>query len=386
MITQEIEHLITKYLFQSANAEELDRLNTWIQYPGNEVIFKDYVKTHFAITLAMNDPDTEQIRLKLLKEIRKGTSEKKIRLKSVYKYAAIALFFVGFGYYLQQTLLDNIQIERISPKVDAVTLEFGNGEVEIIADDATSELVNTEGKVVGVQKGKKLVYDKNTSEIKLSYNTLSVPKGKQFSIELYDGTKVFLNAESSLRYPTTFLPNEGRKVFLTGEAYFEVAHNNKSPFIVNTQQLDIKVYGTTFNVSNYPEEESTEVVLLEGSVSLMHNSNLDISNNEFFLDPGFKGSYNKEARTIDKEKVNTSIYTSWRNGNLVFRDLSFEKIIQKLERHYNVIIINNNKTLANETFNATIETQHETMEQVLNYFNKVYQIEYQIVENKIIIN
>jgi hypothetical protein len=74
------------------------------------------------------------------------------------------------------------------------------------------------------------------------------------------------------------------------------------------------------------------------------------------------------------------------NGNLVFRNISFENIIEKLQRHYNVIIINNNKKLATETFNATIETEHETIEQVFNYFNKVYQIEYKIIENKIIIN
>src|SRR5690606_11075231 len=144
--------------------------------------------------------------------------------------------------------------------------------------------------------------------------------------------------------------------------------------------------GTTFNITNYPEDESSEVVLLEGSVSLMDEGSVGVARDEVFLEPGFKGEFNKVERKITKEKVNTSIYTSWRNGNLVFRDISFENIIQKLERHYNVIIINNNKDLDKETFNATIETQHETIEQVFNYFNKVYRIKYKIVENKIIID
>lgn len=382
MITQDIESLISKYLFQSANSEELEKLNKWIQVDDNEEVFKDYVKTHFAITLSMNNPDIEQIRSELLREIRKDENVRNLRFRSICKYVAIALLFMGLGYFLQQELFEGGDIEKLSPKVDAITLQLSNGDLEIISEEGNSKVFSQTGNVIGVQQGGKLVYEENVSEKEIQYNTLNVPRGKQFSIELSDGTVVYLNAESSIKYPTTFLPGGHRKVFLTGEAYFKVAHNNESPFIVNTQQLDIKVYGTVFNVSNYPEEESTEVVLLDGSVSLMHHNSKD----EFFIDPGFKGSFNKGDYTIIKEKVNTSIYTSWRNGNLVFRDLSFEKIIQKLERHYNVIIINNNKKLAKETFNATIETQHETIEQVLNYFNKVYQIDFEIVENKIIIN
>lgn len=387
MISQEISHLITKFLFRSATAEELDELTVWIQHPGNGILFKDYIKTHFAITLSMNNANLDQIREQLRKEIKKDKSiVYRYRLRSVFKYAAIAVFFMGIGYFLQQALLDSSATESIAPREDAITLQLGNGNVEVISEDGTSQVVNASGEVVGVQQGKKLVYGDNASERKLVYNTLNVPKGKQFSIELSDGTQVHLNAESSIKYPVTFLPQGQRQVFLTGEAFFEVAHDPNVPFIVNTQQLGVKVYGTSFNIANYPEDESTEVVLLEGSVSLMEEAGDGVAQNEVFLEPGFKGNFNKVEGTITKEKVNTSIYTSWRNGNLIFRDISFENIIEKLERHYNVIIINNNKNLAKETFNATIETQHETIEQVFNYFNKVYRIEYKIVENKIIID
>ena len=387
MFSQEIRHLIIKYLFRSATAQELDELNLWIQIPGNEFFFKDYIKTHFAITLSMNNADIDQIREQLRKEIKKDKSiVYRYRLRSVFKYAALAVFFMGIGYFFQQVLMDSVPMESIAPREDAITLQLDNGDIEVISEDGTSQVVNVNGKVIGVQQGKKLVYGDNVSEKKLVYNTLNIPKGRQFSIELSDGTQVHLNAGSSIKYPTTFLPKEQRQVFLTGEAFFEVAHDPNIPFIVNTQQLNVKVYGTTFNIANYPEDESTEVVLLEGSVSLMDEGSIGGSGEEIFLQPGFKGSFNKVERRITKEKVNTSIYTSWRNGNLIFRDISFENIIEKLERHYNVTIINNNKNLAKETFNATIETQHETIEQVFNYFNKVYRIEYKIVENKIIID
>lgn len=387
MISQEFSHLIIKYLFRSATAKELDELNLWIQIPGNDFFFKDYIRTHYAITLSMNNADIDQIREQLRKVIKKDKSVVyRYRLKSVFKYAALAVFFMGIGYFLQLTLLDNGPIERIAPREDAITLQLGNGNIEVISEGGTSEVVNINGEVIGVQQGKKLVYGDNVSEKKLVYNTLNVPKGRQFSIELSDGTQVHLNAESSIKYPVTFLSKEQRQVFLTGEAFFEVAHDPNVPFIVNTQQLDVKVYGTTFNIANYPEDEWTEVVLLEGSVSLMDEGSVGVARDEVFLEPGFKGNFNKIERKITKEKVNTSIYTSWRNGNLIFRDIPFENIIEKLERHYNVTIINNNKDLDKETFNATIETQHETIEQVFNYFNKVYRIKYKIVENKIIID
>ena len=385
MIPQEVEHLIIKFLSKSATAEELDRLNTWIQDTDNEDVFKEYVKTHFATTLAMNNPDLKWVRTDLLKEIRSETHKKRGRGKSVFKYAAMAVLFISLGYFLHNELPDRDANQPIAPKIDAITLQLGNGEIKVISGEGTVEVLSEEGNVLGVQKGQKLVYEEQETREEVSYNTLRVPKGKQFYIELADGTEVHLNAESSLKYPTTFLAGEERKVFLTGEAYMEVAHNANIPFVVNTGQLDVKVYGTSFNIANYPEDESTEVVLVEGSVSLRNAVNSRNYIDEVFLEPGFKGSFNKEVGSVEKEKVNTSLYTSWKSGNIVFRDLSFDKIIQKLERSYNVVIINNNKDLAKETFNATIETQHETIEQVLHYFNKVYEIDYIIVENKIVI-
>ncbi|WP_026814925.1 FecR family protein [Arenibacter certesii] len=385
MISQEVEHLIIKFLSKSATAEELDRLNTWIQDLNNEDVFKEYVKTHFASALAMNNPDLKEVRSTLLKEIRSETHKKRRRFKSVFKVAAMAIVFVGLGYLIQNEWTGSDTKENIAPKIDAITLQLGNGDIKVISEEGSVEVLSEEGELIGVQKGQKLVYQEQGAQEKVRYNTLRVPKGKQFNVELSDGTVVYLNAESSLKYPTTFLAGEERKVFLTGEAFMEVAHDANTPFVVNSGQLDVKVYGTSFNIANYPEDESTEVVLVEGSVSLRGASNSQDVKEEVFLEPGFKGSFDKEVGSVVKGKVNTSLYTSWKSGNLVFRDLSFDKIIQKLERSYNVVIINNNKALAKETFNATIETQHETIEQVLNYFNKVYEIDYIIVENKIVI-
>jgi len=337
--------------------------------------------------LAMNDPDINKLRKQLKKQIKK---DKNVFYGRSYtpalKYAAIAIIFLGIGLLIKSDILINKSTEAIHPRSEAIQLVLDNGEIEIISENGTSLVTDSKGKVIGSRKGNKLVYQ-DVNEIKdLSFNTLSVPNGKQFTITLSDGTNVHLNAGSSLRYPVSFLKGEQRQVFLMGEAYFDVTHSDQNPFVVNAQNLDILVHGTKFNVSNYPEDKDTEVVLLDGSVSLSESNVPSGEQEEVFLKPGFKGVYNKSGSNISKQEVNTSIYTSWMKGNLVFRDVAFENIIQKLERHYNVVIINNNTKLATETFNATIETKHETIEQVFNYFNKVYQIEYQILDNKIIIN
>lgn len=387
MISEEIEKLIIKFLNRSSNTKDLDVLNNWIGEEGNYAIFKDYVKTHYAITLAMNDPDINKLREQLQKEIRR---DKNVfygrRYAPALKYAAIAIIFLGIGLLIKSDIFINTPKEAIQPRLEAIQLVLDNGEIEIISEKGTSLVKDSKGKVIGSRNGNKLVYQ-GVNKIKdLSFNTLSVPNGKQFTITLSDGTNVHLNAGSSLRYPVSFIKGKKRQVFLMGEGYFDVAHSDQNPFVVNAQNLDILVHGTKFNVSNYPEDRDTEVVLLDGSVSLSESSDSKEEREEVFLKPGFKGVYNKSGSNISKQEVNTSIYTSWMKGNLVFRDVAFENIIQKLERHYNVVIINNNAKLATETFNATIETKHETIEQVFNYFNKVYQIEYQILDNKIIIN
>lgn len=385
---KEIEIIIIKYFSQSANMADLDILNQWIEVPENQEIFQEYVKTHFAITLAMNDPDIKSVKKALLKEIRKEQKRvRTYRLRTMMKYAAVAVVFLGIGILMQKNIFnDNSSKEIIVPKKDEITLKLANGNVKIISSDGTSKVYDANGKVVGQQNGKELVYTNDGTATKLVYNTLSIPNGKRFNITLSDGTVVYLNAGSSMTYPVQFIKNKSRKIYLTGEAYFDVAHDKKHAFIVNANKLDVQVYGTKFNVSNYQEDEETDVVLVDGSVSMSQAGQPLKNKNEFFLTPGYKGTFNKEDKKISNEKVNTSLYTSWMTGNLVFRNESFENIIKKLERHYNVRIINNNKNLAHETFNATIETDHETIEQVFNYFKKVYQIDYSIVENKIIIN
>ena len=386
MISPEIENRIVKFVNKSANAGDLKALEEWIQEPQTHSIFREFVKTHFAITIGMSNPDPNAIRERLLKEIRK---EKRLHfvhtMRSVLKYSAVIIFILGLGYFFRNEI-SNLDTEVIVvPKDEAITLQLENGDIKVIKEDGASEVLDANGNIVGNQHGTKLVYDKEIIIEKLVYNTLKVPNGKRFDVVLSDGTHVFLNAGTSLKYPIKFIQGKNRKVFLNGEAFFDVTKDEEHPFVVNAQALDVQVLGTKFNMTTYDEDAKSEVVLVEGSIAM--NSENAVSESEgTILEPGFKGSYDKSEGVITTQKVNTSIYTSWISGNVIFRNAAFDSIVKKLERLYNVTIINNNEQLANERFNANIEVDNETIEQVLNYFNKVYQIEYTIVNNKIVIN
>ncbi len=385
MISPQIEKLLIKFFHKTISSNEMEILDDWIKKPNNQSIFKDYVKTHYAITLGMHDSNLDEIKENLLTEIRK---EKSLfyssRLRVLYKYAAVAVLFLGIGYLLQQGVLNNNETLLI-PEEKTITLKMENGDIKVISEDGDIKVTDVSGTIVMQQEGTRLVYNNEVTAEKLKYNTLTIPYGKRFDIVLSDGTHVFLNSGSSIKYPIQFIPGNPRKVFLEGEAFFDVSKDEKHPFIIEAQGLDVKVLGTKFNVSTYPNDIETEIVLVEGSVSLNSSENKSKGKQDVILKPGSKGTFDNFRHTISTQNVNTSIYTSWIEGTIVFRNTPFDDIIKKLERQYNVTIINNNKDLAKETFNASFEIDKETINEVLHYFNKAHQINYQIINNKIVI-
>ncbi|WNH09502.1 FecR family protein [Thalassobellus suaedae] len=193
---------------------------------------------------------------------------------------------------------------------------------------------------------------------------------------------VHLNSGSSLKYPIKFIEGKNRRVFLSGEAYFSVTKDAKHPFIVNAKDLNVKVYGTKFNVSAYSEDTLTDVVLVEGSVGMYANN--ETSNKGTILIPGTKGSFNRVNQNISSENVDTLIYTSWMDGGLFFRKMTFKNIAKKLERHYNKKIIISNTQLENEIFNANFKD--EPIENVLGYLKESFSINYTIENDTIYIN
>ena len=382
MISTKEKNLIVKYLTKQASFTELDELGVWLEQSSNEEEFINYVKINYAIDFNMKKFDSVNSKKQLIELINKEKKVYKLsKLKNFTKYVAVAIFFLSLGYLYQNKYFFNKPSHTI--KSENVTLQLENGNIEVINENGSSKVVDAQGNIVGSQDGTELVYNNEVEKETLIYNTLNIPYGKRFKIKLSDGTIVHLNAGTSLKYPVKFIEGKERKVFLKGEAFFNVAKDAKHPFIVNSDELNVQVLGTQFNVSSYPEDTVTDVVLVEGSVNLHLETNKKIEN-DIVLKPGFKGSFNKDEANIDTKRVLTNIYTSWVNGELFFRNITFDNILKKMERHYNVTIINKNLSLSQEEFNASF--REAPIEKILEYFEITYNIEYTINENNIIIN
>ncbi len=211
-----------------------------------------------------------------------------------------------------------------------------------------------------------------------------VPYGKKFELMLADGTKAYLNSGSSIKYPTHFLGKGDREVFLTGEAFFEVAKDKERPFVIYADAIGIEVLGTKFNVSSYPEDHTINTVLVEGSVSVFvkeeGKSNEKRTAN---LEPGHMATWNRDLNDISFEEVDVDMYVAWIGGKITFNHLAFKDIVKKLERHYNVSIQNTNKVLDEEVFTASFDK--ETLEEVLNTFSRNFAIQFNIENNQVVI-
>lgn len=306
------------------------------------------------------------------------------RHRSWLKYATIAaslLLLLGIGISYQ--FGDFSKNDTPILNGNEITLQLENGEIQVISEGKKVNVKDADGKIIGTQTGNKIVYNTATSDGKLVYNTLKVPYGKRFELQLSDGTSIHLNAGTTLKYPIQFIAGQNRQVYLDGEAFFDVSKDKMHPFVVNADELNVRVLGTHFNVSNYPEDEMTEVVLVEGSVGLYESKKQFDALKNTILKPGFKGSFDKNNNTISTKSVDTEVYTAWVDGELYLRNMSFENISKKLERQYDVTIINKNPKLANEKFNASFK--EEPIEKVLSYFNDVYGIKYTITNKQVTI-
>lgn len=388
MIPSHIEIDILKFLDNTATVQQLRELEEWLEDPVNKEIFNDYVLMHYAINTGLNKMDDRPLKDELVQKIKRGKTKSPKKLstpkrlsRTLLKCAAVFLLFVG-AYFLLDHSVDSGQKTPI--KGDQITLQLDNGEVEIISEDDLRSILDMEGSEVGFQNGNQLNYNKGYRSGKLIYNQLSIPNGKKFDLVLSDGTKVFLNSGSSIKFPVQFLPGQNREVTLTGEAYFEVKKDSIDPFIVHMADLKVRVLGTEFNLSSYPEDNQITTVLVQGSVGL-YNGDVYAPATTTYMKPGFRGVYDHSGGNIAIDEVDTDLYTGWKSGKLAFRGVQFKNIVKKLERIYNVSIVNNNKELGEQYFSASFD-KDDPMEQIFASFRTSYRFTYTIENEKITIN
>lgn len=201
---------------------------------------------------------------------------------------------------------------------------------------------------------------------------VSADRGEKAGVTLPDGTKIRLNAESSLSYMPDF-GKDLRKVELKGEAYFEVTKNEDKPFVVHTRYLDIEVLGTSFNVYSYEQEEVIEMALVSGKIKVVTRSE---PSHMVFLSPNEKALFNKNLGNITVEKTDNRFETAWLRGDLVFRSTKLSDVIAKLERKYGVNIHLNDPSLAEDMFTGNFDSEYivEVMDLLERHYGFTYEI------------
>lgn len=357
--------LIYKYLNNQASEKEVALLFEWIE--ASEEHKQEFIalKKIALINPKSNKPNIYQWN-KIKAQLHKSPQKRPLKyLNYAVGFLCILYFFIfsPFEKAPAPASLDN-----------QITLQTHTGKKEVLLENSTKRIENSTGGLVAKQNDKEIVYYKQKETPKIAYNTITVPYSKTFKVSLSDGSVIYLNAGSSLTYPEQFKPNSNRVVVLEGEAMFEVAKDPNSPFIVQANQVDIEVLGTTFNVSSYLEDGFTSCVLVEGAVRL---SAKDHPENSLVLTPNEKSVWQFSEKTFSKELVNTKYYTSWVNGELVFRNTPFAVISKKIERYYDVKFINNNTFLAKQTFTGTIKIKESKVEDILELFKIDTKFEYQ---------
>ncbi|WP_420601754.1 FecR family protein [Flagellimonas sp.] len=286
------------------------------------------------------------------------------RLKRNYvlKIAALFVGLIGTAYLIFLAVAPNKTEKTIVVTEPSITLELEDGTIKVLDDTSSGIITNTEGRQIVNQKQNTLLYNAEsiTATENVSYNQLSVPFGKKFELILSDGSHVFLNSGSKLRYPVIFLKGKPRDVYLEGEAYFSVEKDKTRPFTVITDDMNTSVYGTEFNVSSYKNENNTSTVLVEGSVGVYKSNNAE-GQQPIILASGDRAVFTEGAIAVDQ--VNVSKYTAWTKGELFFVDDRFELIIKELERHFNVTINNQFYQLNEKKFTGTFSK--ESLDQIL---------------------
>lgn len=344
MENSRIVYLVTGYLNDTLTQPETDELQELLLQEGES----EAVAAAFN-SIALNSPQaadykTEQwefLANRVLAQTQAGTeirpvmNIKKRRIRRLlWTAAASVLILAGVGIYFlsenrkEEKRLAVSQPEEVPPGRQGALLTLADGS-QVMLDTIKNGAVALQGGVMAKVVDGTLLYEGNGNEV--VYNTMSTPRGRQFQLRLPDGTQVWLNAASSIRYPTRFTGKE-RRVEVTGETYFEVARNSKLPFRVSVnKKADVEVLGTNFNINSYDNENSMNTTLLEGSVRVRKGPEAVI------IKPGEQAQVSdgiKVEKVVNLEKV-----MAWKNGFFNFEGLKLEETMRQIERWYEIEVV-----------------------------------------------
>jgi transmembrane sensor len=349
---QNFSEILYRYIQNECTPEEAEQVLHWL---GSENITPDQKKMiHDLLTASRAPINIDKARLQQIlsrnEELiltRIDTPVQTIKPYSTFSWlrlGAAAILFAAIGVAAYRWLNKPPQTDnrataatRPTPAKKNITaggnkavLTLGNG-TQVILDEAKNGNVASQGNITIIKIDGKLAYEKKGAANEVMYNTITTPRGGQYQLELADGSKVWLNASSSLRFPTAF-PGQERMVELTGEGYFEVAKNTAQPFSVKVNNMQVEVLGTHFNIMAYADERAVNTTLLEGSVKIK------TGNTTSLLKPGQQARLQQNNIKI-ADDVDVDEVVAWKNGYFQFeRNAGIEQVMRQIARWYDVEI------------------------------------------------
>jgi transmembrane sensor len=339
---EKIAQLLFKHISGELSADDRKELEAWIAEKEQNKAFFERITNEETLRKEFNDFTGAD----------KAASWQAISAKIFpqrtiwwrYAAAAVALVLLSAGAFIffNQSLNQaetatkgnaSQNFKNLTPGGEKAILTLSNGS-KIILDNVQNGLLVKQGSTKLVKQGEQLFYEtaiaKNSAGEVFS-NTVSIPRGGQYLLKLSDGTLVWLNSSSSIRFPATFTGTE-RTVELSGEAYFEVAHNPAMPFKVKKGDHEVQVLGTRFNVSAYDDENDIKVTLLQGAVQVMQHA----SKASQRLVPGQQAIMSSNGSIRVKDNVNAADFAAWKDGKYIFTEQPIEVIMRQIARWYHV--------------------------------------------------
>jgi len=342
MSEERLSYLFSQYYQNKASEAEVAELGILLEQPNDEslsaLLKKSWEEQSGGTPFFARDTSLKMLETILKKDAAAPVYRMPARGRWLSRVAAAAvlILLIGGGYLLwtngkkgQLATATKPAVKDIPPGRTGAILTLANGK-QVVLDSAGNGVVANEGGSRAEKKDGTLSYQNTNAALPAVYNTMTTPRGRQYFLQLADGSKVWLNAESAIRFPTAFNGHE-RRVEITGEAYFEVAKDPARKFMVTSNGVTTEVLGTHFNVNAYNDEEAVKVTLLEGAVKVRQGSNSNA------LKPGQQASI-KNGITVD-EHADTESALAWKNGQFRFNGVSIETIMRQAARWYDIDVV-----------------------------------------------
>jgi Fe2+-dicitrate sensor, membrane component len=383
--TERITDLFRKLINNTCSPGELDEILDWLQSPENQEAAKQLIAQEFSSRPELPDSDTIRERLdNRLQDILRPPVRRSIAPYWWWAAAAVVIAFVARTVLLapqqvEPSAQQTVQLTYSDPQPgkNGAILTLADGR-SLVLDSMADGLVASQGNTHITLNNGRVLYgiNKDGSSIPAGMNTLRTPRGRQYQLQLHDGTKVWLNAASSITYPTVFNSKE-RTVKVTGEVYFEVVKNKAAPFKVElADKTKVEVLGTHFNINAYDTESSFNTTLLEGAVRIRTKNGSPV-----LMKPGEQVQvHGQEVKLV--KNVNLEHVMAWKNGLFSFADANLETVMRQLSRWYDVDVMFEGPVPHIE-FNGEID-RNLTLSQVLNGLSAT-RINYKIKDEKTIV-